>query len=133
MVASVRKDSPAGAVPRHVAVIMDGNGRWARQRALPRQAGHRAGIEPVRAVVEHCASQCVEYLTLFAFSSENWKRPQVEIHGLMALFVDTLNTEVAELNENGIRLASWARSTDSVPPFRLPSGRPRPAPATTPG
>lgn len=105
MVASVRKDSPAEAVPRHVAVIMDGNGRWARQRALPRQAGHRAGIEPVRAIVKHCASQCVEYLTLFAFSSENWKRPQAEIHGLMALFVDTLNTEVAELDENGIRLS----------------------------
>ena len=104
MVASVRKDS-GSTIPEHVAVIMDGNGRWARQRALPRQAGHRAGIKPVRAIVERCASLGVEHLTLFAFSSENWQRPRDEIRGLMSLFVDALNKEVADLDENGIRLS----------------------------
>jgi len=105
MVSTVRKDASGATIPRHVAVIMDGNGRWARQRALPRQAGHRAGIKPVRAIVEHCANQGVEFLTLFAFSSENWRRPREEIRGLMSLFVDALNKEVAELDENGIRLS----------------------------
>ena len=92
------------AIPRHVAVIMDGNGRWARRHALPRQAGHRAGIKPVRAVVEHCAELGVEVLTLFAFSSENWRRPPDEVSALMSLFVDALNREVNELHANGIRL-----------------------------
>jgi len=105
MVATVRKGASGATIPRHVAVIMDGNGRWARQRALPRQAGHRAGIKPVRAIVEHCANQGVKFLTLFAFSSENWQRPREEIRGLMSLFVDALNREVAELDENGIRLS----------------------------
>ena len=104
MVASVQKDS-VGTIPEHVAVIMDGNGRWARKRALPRQAGHRAGIKPVRAIVERCANQGVKHLTLFAFSSENWRRPREEIRGLMSLFVEALNKEVAELDENGIRLS----------------------------
>ena len=104
MVASVRKES-VGAIPEHVAVIMDGNGRWARRRALPRQAGHRAGIKPVRAIVERCANLGVKHLTLFAFSSENWQRPREEIRGLMSLFVEALNKEVAELDENGIRLS----------------------------
>ncbi len=84
---------------------MDGNGRWARKRALPRQAGHRAGIKPVRAIVERCANLGVKHLTLFAFSSENWRRPREEIRGLMSLFVEALNKEVAELDENGIRLS----------------------------
>jgi len=105
MVASVRKATPGVTVPKHVAVIMDGNGRWARQRALPRQAGHRAGIKPVRAVVEQCANHGVDFLTLFAFSSENWRRPREEIRGIMSLFVDALNRQVAELDENGIRLS----------------------------
>ncbi len=91
-------------VPRHVAVIMDGNGRWARARALPRQAGHKAGIAPVRLMVEQCAQAGVETLTLFAFSSENWRRPPAEIGALMRLFVEALKREVAELHENGIRL-----------------------------
>lgn len=105
MVASLSKKDSDPAVPRHVAVIMDGNGRWARQRAKPRHAGHRAGIKPVRAIVEQCATRGVEVLTLFAFSSENWRRPREEIRGLMSLFVDALNREVAELHENGIRLS----------------------------
>ena len=83
---------------------MDGNGRWARRRALPRQAGHRAGIKPVRATVEHCARSGVSALTLFAFSSENWRRPVDEVRGLMSLFVDALEREVEELDANGIRV-----------------------------
>jgi undecaprenyl diphosphate synthase len=83
---------------------MDGNGRWARRRALPRQAGHKAGIKPVRATVELCAESGVRTLTLFAFSSENWRRPVDEVRGLMGLFVDALEREVAELDSNGIRV-----------------------------
>lgn len=104
MVASRAEPDSNPAVPRHVAVIMDGNGRWARRRALPRQAGHQAGIKPVRATVERCAERGVDTLTLFAFSSENWRRPADEVRGLMSLFVDALEREVAELDANGIRL-----------------------------
>ncbi len=93
-----------GDVPRHVAVIMDGNGRWAKQRFLPRIAGHKRGVQAVRTVVEACASRGVEFLTLFAFSSENWRRPAEEVSFLMQLFVRTLEQEVARLNENGVRL-----------------------------
>ena len=104
MVASINKKKGEFSPPRHVAVIMDGNGRWARCRALPRLAGHTAGISPVRSVIEQCARQGVEVLTLFAFSSENWNRPRDEVRGLMSLFVDVLSREVAELHDNGIRL-----------------------------
>jgi undecaprenyl diphosphate synthase len=104
MIASMNKKKGESSPPRHVAVIMDGNGRWARRRALPRQAGHAAGIKPVRSIVEQCATQGVEVLTLFAFSSENWNRPRDEVRGLMSLFVDALSREVAELHDNGIRL-----------------------------
>jgi undecaprenyl diphosphate synthase len=92
------------AVPEHVAIIMDGNGRWARQRGLPRQAGHRAGVRTARQVVEDCANRGVRHLTLFAFSSENWRRPSSEVGALMRLFVEALDREVAELHSNGIRL-----------------------------
>jgi len=92
-----------GAVPRHIAIIMDGNGRWARKRHLPRVAGHRKGAESVRATVRGCAERGVEYLTLFAFSSENWRRPAEEVSFLMDLFVSALEQEVAKLHENGIR------------------------------
>jgi undecaprenyl diphosphate synthase len=105
MVANPAKPKSEVVVPRHVAVIMDGNGRWARRRALPRQAGHQAGIKPVRAAVECCAESGVEMLTLFAFSSENWRRPIDEVRGLMSLFVDALEREVAELDANRIRLS----------------------------
>jgi undecaprenyl diphosphate synthase len=104
MVALAQTRGHGTAVPRHVAVIMDGNGRWARGRKLPRQAGHRAGIRPVRMMVESCAQRGVEVLTLFAFSSENWRRPPDEIGALMALFIEALRREVAELDANGIRL-----------------------------
>jgi undecaprenyl diphosphate synthase len=104
MVALAKKRAADGELPRHIAVIMDGNGRWARNQGLPRQAGHQAGIKPVRAMVEQCAQRGVEVLSLFAFSSENWRRPRDEINGLMSLFVEALNREVAELDANGIRL-----------------------------
>jgi len=91
-------------VPRHIAIIMDGNGRWATQRRLPRVAGHAKGVEAVRATVEACARRGVEYLTLFAFSSENWRRPAEEVSLLMRLFVNALEREVAQLRANGIRL-----------------------------
>lgn len=94
----------ADSVPRHVAVIMDGNGRWARGRSLPRHAGHRAGVKAVRASVEYAAERGVEFLTLFAFSSENWQRPKDEVSKLMTLFVEALRREVAELHQNNVRL-----------------------------
>jgi undecaprenyl diphosphate synthase len=90
--------------PQHVAIIMDGNGRWARSRGLPRSAGHRASIKVVRRVVEECARRKVRYLTLFAFSSENWRRPPDEVGMLMKLFLDALEREVADLHRNQIRL-----------------------------
>jgi undecaprenyl diphosphate synthase len=92
-----------GTVPRHIAIIMDGNGRWARKRHLPRVAGHRKGADAVRATVRGCAERGVEFLTLFAFSSENWRRPAEEVSFLMDLFVTALEQEVAKLHENGIR------------------------------
>ncbi|MDC8759948.1 polyprenyl diphosphate synthase [Janthinobacterium fluminis] len=94
----------APRVPRHVAVIMDGNGRWATKRFLPRVAGHVKGAEAVRGVVEACVERGVEYLTLFAFSSENWRRPEEEVSLLMRLFVTMLEREVAKMHANDIRL-----------------------------
>jgi undecaprenyl diphosphate synthase len=93
-----------GSVPRHVAVIMDGNGRWAAKRALPRPAGHRMGVKSVKAIVENCARRGVQVLTLFAFSSENWKRPREEVSMLMGRFLEALDTEVDDLHKNGIRI-----------------------------
>ncbi|MFP3502146.1 polyprenyl diphosphate synthase [Burkholderia sp. SIMBA_062] len=93
-----------GAVPRHIAIIMDGNGRWATERRLPRVAGHTRGVDAVRAVVEGCARAGVEYLTLFAFSSENWRRPNDEVSFLMRLFITALEREIGKLHANGIRL-----------------------------
>ena len=92
------------AVPRHVAVIMDGNGRWAKKRFLPRVAGHVKGVELVREMVKSCLEQGIQYLTLFAFSSENWRRPQEEVTLLMQLFVKALEQEVERLDRNGVRL-----------------------------
>ena len=92
-------------VPRHVAIIMDGNGRWAHERALPRAAGHRAGIKPVRLCVEECSRRGVEVLTLFAFSSENWQRPPQEVGVLMQLFLEALDREADELASKGVALS----------------------------
>jgi undecaprenyl diphosphate synthase len=90
--------------PQHVAIIMDGNGRWARSRGLPRPAGHRASVKVVRRVVEECARRKIRYLTLFAFSSENWLRPPDEVGMLMKLFLDSLVREIANLHENGVQV-----------------------------
>ncbi len=90
-------------IPRHVAIIMDGNGRWAKQRFLPRIAGHRRGVENVRSTVRACVEKGVEHLTLFAFSSENWRRPADEVSLLMQLFSVALEHEIAKLHEAGIR------------------------------
>ncbi len=91
-------------IPQHIAVIMDGNGRWARKRFLPRVAGHKVGVDTVRDLVKHCINLKVDYLTLFAFSSENWRRPSEEVSFLMGLFMDALKREVVKLHQNNIRL-----------------------------
>ncbi|MCC6472684.1 MAG: di-trans,poly-cis-decaprenylcistransferase [Burkholderiales bacterium] len=101
------------AVPRHIAIIMDGNGRWAKSRYLPRVAGHRRGVETVREVTRACAERGVEFLTLFAFSSENWNRPQEEVSLLRELFLRALEQEVEKMNRNGIRL----RIVGEIAPF----------------
>jgi len=103
--ASSTKEIPAvSAVPKHIAIIMDGNGRWATKRFLPRVAGHAKGVEAVRGIVEACVLRGVQYLTLFAFSSENWRRPEEEVSLLMRLFVTALEKEVAKMHANDIRL-----------------------------
>ncbi|MEE9358416.1 isoprenyl transferase [Candidatus Vondammii sp. HM_W22] len=96
--------STASRKPRHIAIIMDGNGRWAKQRHLPRHAGHKAGVKTVRTCVEQCVNHGIEVLTLFAFSSENWKRPEKEVGLLMGLFVAALKMEVKRLKRNNVQL-----------------------------
>ena len=97
-------DANADSLPRHIAVIMDGNGRWARARLLPRTFGHREGVKSVKRIVEACIDRDIAALTLFAFSSENWRRPSEEVSRIMDLFVQTLRKEVAALDRNGVRL-----------------------------
>lgn len=101
---STREIPQTTAIPQHVAIIMDGNGRWASKRLLPRTAGHAKGVQSVRRAVETCGKLGVRYLTLFAFSSENWRRPAEEVTLLMRLFVQALEREVARLQEQGVRL-----------------------------
>jgi undecaprenyl diphosphate synthase len=101
---STREVPEVGRVPRHVAIIMDGNGRWAKKRLLPRVAGHVKGVETVREVVRASIEAGIEYLTLFAFSSENWRRPADEVGLLMQLFMNALRQEVDKLQRNGVRL-----------------------------
>ncbi len=103
-------------LPRHIAIIMDGNGRWAKRRRLPRIAGHRAGIKAVRQAVETCARLGVPYLTLYAFSIENWKRPHTEIRLLMGLLREYLKKEIEELNRQNIRLLVIGRIHDLPKP-----------------
>jgi undecaprenyl diphosphate synthase len=91
-------------IPTHVAIIMDGNGRWAQKKGLPRLAGHRAGTENLREVIEACAEFGIKYLTIYAFSTENWKRPSEEIQGLMKIFKTMLDRELKNLHENGVQL-----------------------------
>lgn len=93
-----------GAVPLHIAVIMDGNGRWAKRRLLPRLAGHKQGVESLRRCARACVERGVQVLTVFAFSSENWNRPQEEVSGLMSLLANALAKEVAQLSRDGVRL-----------------------------
>jgi undecaprenyl diphosphate synthase len=103
--ASSTKEIPGhGDMPRHVAIIMDGNGRWAKRQLLPRIAGHRRGVESVRDAVSACIERGIGYLTLFAFSSENWRRPAEEVSLLMQLFQAALSNEVEKLHRNGVRL-----------------------------
>lgn len=91
-------------IPKHVAIVMDGNNRWAKRRHLPGVAGHKAGVKSVRIVIEQAARLGVEVLTLFAFSSENWQRPEKEVNALMQLFLNALQKEVKKLHEHDIRL-----------------------------
>ena len=91
-------------LPRHIGIIMDGNGRWARQRHLPRVAGHRAGVRTIRPVMEACDQAGVHILTLYAFSTENWSRPRTEVSALMQLFGETIDREVDELDQNGVQI-----------------------------
>ena len=99
-----KKLKDSGEIPTHIAIIMDGNGRWAKRRGLPRVAGHRKGVETVRDIVEACAQIGVKYLTLYTFSTENWKRPKDEVSTLMRLLLKSLKDRVDELNENDIKL-----------------------------
>ena len=100
---STREIPETSTIPRHIAIIMDGNGRWAKNRFLPRVAGHKRGVETVRTAIKACVERGVEFLTLFAFSSENWRRPTEEVAFLMQLFITVLEQEVTKLHENGIR------------------------------
>jgi len=90
--------------PKHIVVVMDGNGRWAKKRLMPRTAGHHAGVKATRNIVENCVKEKIQALTLFAFSSENWKRPEQEVSSLMELFVSTLQSEVKSLHEQNVRV-----------------------------
>src|ERR1044072_8536768 len=101
-------------LPQHIAIIMDGNGRWANRRSLPRVAGHKAGIGPVRSTVESCARLGIKALTLYAFSVENWKRPRAEVETLWRLLRFYLRRELPELQKNGIRLEAIGR-LDALP------------------
>ncbi|MFQ3631805.1 isoprenyl transferase [Roseiflexus sp.] len=101
--------SQRARIPRHIAIIMDGNGRWARQRHLPRLAGHRAGTENIRRIVTECAQQGVQYLTLYAFSTENWSRPSAEVDGLMRILSDFIDRETINLHREGARLRHLGR------------------------
>lgn len=96
----------SGEIPKHIAIIMDGNGRWAKKRGLPRVAGHKRGVDTVKEIVEACAEIGVKFLTLYTFSTENWKRPKDEVSTLMRLLLNSLRDRVSELNDNDIRLTT---------------------------
>lgn len=103
LTSSTRDIPETSSMPRHIAIIMDGNGRWAKKRFLPRVAGHKRGVETVRKMTQACIDRGIPYLTLFAFSSENWRRPAEEVSFLMQLFLKALEDEIQRLHENGIR------------------------------
>jgi undecaprenyl diphosphate synthase len=103
---------PHDGLPRHIGIIMDGNGRWASRRHLPRVAGHRAGVNAIRPVMQECDRLGVHVLTLYAFSTENWSRPSAEVRALMGLFVDTIQREIDELHENGVQVRIVGRRAE---------------------
>jgi undecaprenyl diphosphate synthase len=110
-----RTEAAAVAVPRHVAIIMDGNGRWARERGMPRLYGHRAGTENIRRIIESCAELGVKVLTLYAFSTENWRRPDDEVQGLLGILGEVIERETIKLHENGVQLRHIGR-LEGLPP-----------------
>ena len=115
MVTEARVEQQAVAVPRHVAIIMDGNGRWAQKRHMPRLAGHRAGVRNIHRIVRACVDMGISMLTVYAFSTENWGRPESEVNGLMAIFADASERETRQLHANGVRIRHVGRM-DRVPP-----------------
>ncbi|GMR18359.1 MAG: polyprenyl diphosphate synthase [Gammaproteobacteria bacterium] len=110
---STQKTTEQDSIPGHVAIIMDGNGRWAQKRGLPRIAGHRRGVENVREIINACTSKNIDYLTLFAFSSENWRRPEREVTLLLDLFLNALEKEIRKLHKNNIKF----RVIGEIEPF----------------
>ena len=110
-----RASTELSTIPRHVAIIMDGNGRWAAERGLPRVEGHRAGTENIRRIIEGCVELGVKVLTLYAFSTENWRRPDDEVSGLMEILGEVIDRETAELHANGVRLRHIG-NLDGLPP-----------------
>ncbi len=105
-------------IPRHIAIIMDGNGRWARSRGLPRLAGHRAGTENLRRIIEACIEFGIQYLTIYAFSTENWGRPQEEVQGLLRIFESVIDRELQELHDQGVQVRHIGRLDKLKPSFR---------------
>ncbi len=114
MVTEARIEGETSLVPRHVAIIMDGNGRWAQKRHLPRLAGHRAGVRNIHRIVRACVDAGIFMLTVYAFSTENWGRPESEVNGLMAIFADASERETRQLHANGVRIRHVGRM-DRVP------------------
>lgn len=118
MMDSIDQSDLPEIVPTHIAIIMDGNGRWALARGLPRLAGHRAGTENLRRVIEACIEFGIQYLTIYAFSTENWGRPQEEVQGLMKIFEDVIDRELQELHDQGIQLRHIGRLDQLDPVFQ---------------
>src|SRR5512145_1379809 len=106
---------PTRTIPQHIAIIMDGNGRWAAKRGLPRLAGHKAGTENLRRVIRACVEFGVRYLTIYAFSTENWRRPKDEIEGLLNILEDVIDRELTELHREGVQLRHIGH-LDRLPP-----------------
>jgi undecaprenyl diphosphate synthase len=114
----IEKSDLPEVIPTHIAIIMDGNGRWALARGLPRMAGHRAGTENLRRVIEACIEFGIQYLTIYAFSTENWGRPEEEVQGLMKIFEDVIDRELQELHDQGVQLRHIGRLDRLDPTFR---------------
>ena len=115
---SEKKDALPQKIPTHIGIIMDGNGRWALARGLPRMAGHRAGTENLRRIIEACIEFGIKYLTIYAFSTENWGRPSEEVQGLMRIFENVIDSELQELHDQGVKLRHIGRFDRLRPSFR---------------